>query len=62
MHRFTVTPSTLISDFLTNSLSKVYQDIENYFLVYTGRELQPYNTFALELVEDQSEILAIHKV
>lgn len=38
-----------------------YEDYVNYFLVYTGRELMPNNTFQHEYVEDQSELLCVHK-
>ena len=51
-----------ISDFMATSFHQTFGDMENYFLVYTGREIQSYNTFAAEFVEDQSELLAVHKI
>lgn len=51
-----------ISDFIANQFSRDFSPVDRFFLVYTGRELHPANTFLDEYVEDQSEILAIHRV
>ena len=43
-------------------LSKYYTEAHHYFLIYTGRELKAKNTFLDEFVEDDSEILCVHKI
>lgn len=60
--KYNVYSEMKISDFMRELFSIDYQDYDNYFLVYTGREMMPFNTFKCEFVEDQAELLCIHKI
>lgn len=52
----------LIDDFIEKKLAGFLDNVNDYFLVHSGRELKSTKTFQEEFVEDNSEILCIHKV
>ena len=47
---------------MNSKLGDIYQNIHDYFIVYTGRELKMTNSFEEEYVEDFSELLCVHRV
>ena len=44
----------IIGDFIKKKLALELENVQEYFLIYTGKQLKKTNTFRAELVEDES--------
>jgi hypothetical protein len=57
---FNVNTNSLIKDFINENLLRLYEvNIDDIFLVYTGKQVDIHKNFKQELIEDESEVICV---
>ena len=58
--KYDVSTTILIKDFINDNLLRLYEvNMEDIFLVYTGKQVDVHKNFREELIENQSEIICV---
>lgn len=58
--KYAVNTNTLIKDFISDNLLRLYEvNMDDIFLVYTGKQVDINKNFKEELIENESEVICV---